>query len=164
MQYPTRAVNWILKGGCQRVYTWRVFKAKINMWRLKKDRDSWIYDLVWGVTCPLKYKLLVNFFVHLVKSSRFSRNVLRKTRDLKFCLSYTWHVNFSKNSCMKSCQDHESHSESSLMDALCSDIHCFFRLIIQSVLPVSFLSCNPKYFSALYFWYKYLAAHRSLDR
>ena len=27
---------------------------------------------------------------------------------------------------MKSCQDHESHSESSLMDALCSDIHCFF--------------------------------------
>ena len=25
------------------------------------------------------------------------------------------------------------------------------RLIIQSVLPVSFLSCNPKYFSALYF-------------
>ena len=126
MQYPTRAVNWILKGGCQGVYTWRLFKAKINMWRLKKDRDSWIYDLVWGVTCPLKYKLLVNFFVHLVKSSRFSRNVLYEARDLKFCLSYTWHVNFSKNSCMKSCQDHESHSESSLMDALCSDIHCFF--------------------------------------
>ena len=27
---------------------------------------------------------------------------------------------------MKSCQDHESHSESSLKDALCSDIHCCF--------------------------------------
>ena len=31
--------------------------------------------------------------------------------------------------------------------------------IIQRALPPSLLSCNPKDYSALYFWNKYLAAH-----
>ena len=91
---------------------WLRPKLICDAWILQKsDRDSWIYNPVWDVICLLKYKSPVNFFFHLVKSSRFSRNVLHKARDLKFCLSYTWHVNSSKNSCMKSFQDHESHSE-----------------------------------------------------
>ena len=94
--------------------TWLRPKLICDAWILQKsDRDPWIYDPVWDVICLLKYRLPVNFFFQLVKSSRFSRNVLHKARDLKFCLSYTWRVNFSKNSGMKSCQDHESHSESS---------------------------------------------------
>ena len=56
---------------------WLRPKLICDAWILQKsDRDSWIYDPVWGVICHLKYKLPVNFFFHLVKSSRFSRNVL----------------------------------------------------------------------------------------
>ena len=35
-----------LKGGCQRVYTWRVIKAKINMWRVNfTEKRSWFVNL-----------------------------------------------------------------------------------------------------------------------
>ena len=38
--------NWILNRGCQRVYTWCVIKAKINIWRVNfTEKRSWFVNL-----------------------------------------------------------------------------------------------------------------------
>ena len=52
----------------------------------KGNCDLWIYKLVSGVICHLKYIWPVSFLFHFMKTSWFLRNLMLKKKNLKFPL------------------------------------------------------------------------------